>query len=113
METKHTPTPYYVSKDSGGYSIRVSSVVLGKPVHYDVSVAVLSCDPLTADQSKETAEFIVRACNCHDEMREALRECRALLELAMGAEENPFGARWNDATDATGNAAIILAKATL
>lgn len=83
MDTKHTPTPYYVAENSGGYAIRVSSVTLGKPVHYDVTVAVLSCDPMTADQSKATAEFIARACNSHHELLAALEAELAHLEYDM------------------------------
>lgn len=91
MSTKHTPTPYYAAESSGGYAIRVSSVTLGKLVHYDVTVAVLSCDPLTTPQAKETAEFMARACNCHDELVEALKLATYSLAWHVETQDNGRG----------------------
>lgn len=116
METKHTPIPYYVAESGGGYAIRVSSVTLGKPIHYDATVAVLSCDPITEPQAKETAEFIVNACNSHHDLLEALQAFLAWKEehagniLSMVANRDPFGTTYT-ATKQSGTLAEVTLKA--
>ena len=70
-QTEHTPTPW----------TRTGRIIDGMPhrdwdkIHHCVD-AVRICildDGPTEAQSKANAEFIVRACNCHDELIDLLQ----------------------------------------
>lgn len=45
------------------------------------------------------------------ELLDSLKEMSRLMNVAMSAEENPFGIHHNDATDAIGVAEVLIARA--
>lgn len=63
MQTKHTPTPYK-TKHLGGGTVGLALV----NADYEINGLKLGCIYASKD-----AEFIVRACNSHDELVEANR----------------------------------------
>ena len=75
METqaKHTPTPWKMSETapaSGNYEVHTE----------EDTIAYIS--GMTAPNSKENAEFIVKACNSYDKMRELLSAAYQKLYIA-------------------------------
>lgn len=69
MTTKHTPTPYY--HDAENHQI-LSDVNSGR------QLVCLVYAPTVAEQLK-TAAFIVKACNAHDKLVEALENVQRLV----------------------------------
>ena len=45
-------------------------------------------NPITPEESYANAEFIVKACNNHDALMEALKDCLAVLRLDSDMEED-------------------------
>jgi hypothetical protein len=69
--TKHTPTPWILSGNMGAiYSMSPEAS------HGGVADRVCRCGP----EGLANAAFIVRACNCHEELLEALRGCLTALD---------------------------------
>ena len=78
MEAKHTPTPWNVAAYNGSFEIVTDS--------WDVaSGSIGDRGPI---RNAEDAAFIVRACNSHDALVEALKECADRLELHMKHTED-------------------------
>lgn len=72
----HTPTPWYVS----GLEIATNlNMPYGKKNRHIASVT--DHYPHGTPQDHATAEFIVRACNCHDELVEACKEAYNLIGI--------------------------------
>jgi hypothetical protein len=69
-DTKHTPTPYFVSERDG---VDINFIHPNKR-EYMVARAFVGIK----NDAEANAAFIVRACNCHDELVEALEK---LLDL--------------------------------
>jgi post-segregation antitoxin (ccd killing protein) len=81
-ETKHTPTPWITTKGNGGY---LTVIRPSAPQKHDDAVAftVIRAQHPTTTQAEENAAFIVRACNSHDALVEALKNAlKAGDELA-------------------------------
>lgn len=58
-ETKHTPTPYFSAKDfDGTWSVMINAVTSIGQRQFSVATKM----------TKNDAEFIVRACNSHDDL---------------------------------------------
>lgn len=85
MENKHTPTPYYAIHGDG-FSTICNSLVVGQKssvvarIKNDVSLRPLM--PI----DRANAEFIVRACNAHDDLVEALKLARDDIYSSWGEE---------------------------
>jgi hypothetical protein len=72
MTTKHTPTPYIYERDDDFFndSNGTAYIDINGPVDSKTSrFARIDAGPT----AKDDAEFIVRACNCHDELLAAAR----------------------------------------
>lgn len=68
MDTKHTPTPWEVLPSSDPNQLIVMGGGTSDPaLPYGGRFVCL-----VPARKQANAEFIARACNCHDEMREAL-----------------------------------------
>lgn len=66
----HTPTPYKISDDPPGKVVCEVERLLGKGITIRAeSLPVKSTDEENAE-AQATAEFIVRACNCHERLWE-------------------------------------------
>lgn len=61
MNTKHTPTPWTFS-EFGPISTATGNI------HYVANIAKHGPSDTLDQEDKANAEFIVRACNCHDEL---------------------------------------------
>lgn len=72
-ETKHTPTPYR-AEISDRLSDSSDCWVIDSEAG---SIAEMMCP---ADVEEATAKFIVRACNSHDDLVEAVKEAIAYFE---------------------------------
>lgn len=95
MENNHTPTPYYVNRFKGD-SYRITPHELGGPKEDRIADGI---------KSEANAAFIVRACNSHDALVEALSD---LLEVIP--KESPI---WECSSyyNAVGRAEDALAQA--
>jgi hypothetical protein len=78
MKTKaqHTPTPWNVVY---GFDLWVSSP---KTNQFVAEVVYDEDKPQSVEELEANAEFIVRACNNHDDLVGTLSECADLLEQA-------------------------------
>ncbi len=75
-ETKHTPLPW--AAQQGGNCSRIWGYGT-QPLNYPV--AVCERDPIDINGTHEAnAEFIVRACNAHDDL---LVACKAMVQAAQ------------------------------
>lgn len=89
---KHTPTPWksdgYWIRQSGPNGTRmVADICYTGPHHTPADEYPESCRIV----DKANAEFIVRACNCHDELVEALQAQEDAEEWIANADQNdPF-----------------------
>lgn len=108
-DTKHVPTPYYTRFVEGGYrrkerhEIRtVTKGGIGEPI------ALVRTNAPTVDA--DTAAFIVRAVNAHDDLVKALEEAKqTILNLAVAVGRSPSEKR---ALVNNINAALAKAKVT-
>lgn len=73
---KHTPTPYYYEEEYGTIHGSDSFEICGINTRMSSAKGMDFC---YAEQAAN-AEFIVRACNSHDELVEALKDAISLLE---------------------------------
>lgn len=65
---KHTPTPWYLSP--------ISCDVWANP---GFTICEVYPSGHETEEKKANAEFIVRACNCHDELVIALDDCVSVM----------------------------------
>ena len=79
MNARHTPTPYTVDDSPRRTRIRIVNVA-GTPV------ATIDCASANTREAKETAAFIVKACNAHDELVATLSRLVAESTHHDGAE---------------------------
>lgn len=91
MTTKHTPTPYGISK--------YGSIVHYTDTNYPQGVAFATMTRSgTRGQGRVDAEFIVRACNNHDALLAALEHALALVTAAdLGPSAKPAIAQYRAA----------------
>jgi hypothetical protein len=85
MEAKHTATPWYVEKQtykSSSFYIRGSDEN-GNQLAW-AKGAVAHIPRSTVMPSKANAEFIVRACNAHDDLVKAIHAALSLNVLSEG-----------------------------
>lgn len=74
MKTDHSPTPWSVSNSGGRVQTDVTT--------FPLTICTLETIPLPITPEIEAnAEFIVKACNCHDDLLEA---CKMSLEYMPG-----------------------------
>ena len=102
METKHTELPWKTDEDSP--VIRQSDS--------QCPIAAV-CKRVIKGEQDADQRFIVLACNCHDDLLEALDECVDIVEHA--AEEEHQAGRFESAevlTDMAQKAQAAIAKAT-
>jgi len=81
QQPKHTPAPYAVGDKSKNQDAAMVYSDTNDGAIYD-GVRVADCNTsmfLSKEQSEISAEFIVRACNSHYELLEALRLADAAL----------------------------------
>jgi hypothetical protein len=82
METKHTPGPWFTKRQG------FSTVYVEARLRDGWIQEVAACGPTEAgsEQQEANAEFIVRACNSHDQLVAALKAARDLIyaEVADG-----------------------------
>ncbi|MFA7308101.1 MAG: hypothetical protein WC026_15675 [Hyphomicrobium sp.] len=71
---EHTKTPWRVGRNGGD-----DAVFSGNRV-----VAMCDTDTNAERVDKANAAFIVRACNCHAELVEALARCEAMVSTDQG-----------------------------
>lgn len=75
--SKHTPTPWEVNpfEISGGHLIQTVNKIIDGDYNEVAALAVVrSFDSIpNVDATKENAEFIVRACNVHDDLVAVLK----------------------------------------
>ena len=73
MEAKHTATPYHVEI---GEAVKIAAA--------DGTIAIVTNLHLggrrDASEVERTAHFIVRACNAHDDLVQALKDSVAVME---------------------------------
>lgn len=80
-QTNHTPTPWsldgveWIDTEAGGYRFRRLS-------SWDQTIALVQVDEDDEEQ-QANAEFIVRACNSHQDLMEALR---SIADASDGTE---------------------------
>lgn len=88
MNTKHTPSPWkvcstYAQAQKGhGYIAAWSDQEL--PI---ATVKPLHLDP---EESRANMDFIVRACNRHDELVAALESCESILSAIECGQDKPM-----------------------
>lgn len=105
MTAKHEPTPWEVHKrrlsdreKGGSYSpfeilhplINTDEEYKGQLGGYHVVIGKANCQPgYILDEAD--AAFIVKACNCHDDLLEALQDCMAGIDavLKMAQQHDP------------------------
>ena len=102
MTQKHrqvssTRRPWVIVRRSGYQGLDIASL------QDDVYFHVVSVDGSTGDEVEANAHFIVQACNAHDELLAALKECMSLV----GEDNLPENV--NDVLD---RALAAIAKAT-
>lgn len=99
MKTKHTPTPYSVNtryieyEDDGHYKSGLTIIDDG-----DIAAIAEFCEHQAPIEALETAKFIVRACNSHDKLVEALD--LLVMDLTGGYNKMPRGERGRLCEDA-------------
>lgn len=81
METKHTPLPWEALKGGPIVHQRESD---GYVYVADTDVCTNVYHP-SRDLIKANAEFIVKACNCHDDLLEACKRTKHFLEVCHRA----------------------------
>lgn len=96
----HTPTPYRIADDPPGKAVCEVERLFGKGITIRAeSLPVKSTDEENAE-AQATAEFIVRACNCHERLVDA---CEYLLNCFHWQ----LGSGWNK------NEAVELAQSAI
>jgi len=83
MKTKHTPTPWHVwSEDKGR---RDDVYIAGNPTGELGGMRKLAymVDTWTGANTEANAEFIVRACNAHDQLVTVAKLAKSLTESAL------------------------------
>lgn len=77
-EAEHTPTPYHIGTIAG----RVMAVYGPK------GEQIAACDSITLpdEENRHNAAFIVRACNSHAGLVEALAEAMEIIEAKTGGK---------------------------
>ena len=92
METKHTPMPWIVTDERhdliaiGAECRRFSCCVVNGP---NPSSYADKAGIAQAAEQKANAEFIVRACNAHDELLEQLKAVTESLNMARLVMTDP------------------------
>lgn len=97
----HTPTPWLKPCED-----EVGVISKADDQSYGMRVPILTCYSANADAD---ADFIVKAVNYHDRLRDALREVAATLDWQRHGQCRGFG----DAPILTSSAAIAKARALL
>ena len=82
METSHTPGPWKQHATPG----KIYASVRGADGR-----CVADCGSRSDVIAQANAEFIVRACNAHDDLLEALEACERALDEAYFAEPDGCG----------------------
>lgn len=86
MITKHTSVPWEIGQRTGKYRVPIASIEALKKAGLSLEFEALSIGTTSGqiaiiplDESNEAnAKFIVRACNTHEALLEALKAMRAL-----------------------------------
>lgn len=94
---KHTPGPWTANGDM---------VNTKKDCLY-----VAKCAGDTDEQAEANAEFIVRACNCHDELVEACKEFLKLEKFTSSLRTPDPNGCWGDLCNAFAIAKSAISKA--
>lgn len=79
---KHTPTPWELNINS---RYPIYSQHTREDVRHICSI--VQNETTTAEEKDANLEFIVRACNAHDELVAALKECTEALQAELGLDE--------------------------
>lgn len=102
LKAKATPGDVDVLVDAGRPYLTAGGHVIAKPIQASLLM-----------EMAEAEANIRRAAHCmqnFDAALKVIKELKRITDIAMSAEENPFGVYHNDATDAIGNAEILIAK---
>jgi hypothetical protein len=77
--TKHTPTPWFTQRDSW------STVYIEARIRPGTLQEIAACGPTEngSDEQEANAAFIVRACNAHEQLVDALRQGRVAIDVLM------------------------------
>lgn len=79
MTTQHTPTPYRLAGINDTAIIGKEGGVIANVHNINVRMRQVECQ--TVDDARNTAAFIVRACNAHDELVAALSTMLGAAEI--------------------------------
>lgn len=78
MTTNHTPTPWHIAGDDNIIHIKAQETLICELTSRESEMGFDYECPLKV--TKKNAAFIVRACNAHDELVEALKKARDYIE---------------------------------
>ena len=84
MTTQHTPTPW--QHGEGICEHKIYSIT--RPELDEIA----RCYGDSAKEAHDNAAFIVRACNAHEGLVEAVEKVRAWLEAVIASDQYPIGA---------------------
>lgn len=103
-ETKHTPTPWSYRKNSTFYDISGSGG-FGHIADTCASSATVPFNGRSIELGEANAEFIVRACNAHDALVEAVYAACRMISVKYTGKEQRENEDWSII-----EAALALAK---
>lgn len=111
QEVKHTPTPWFAQRQGS------STVYIESRIRPGTLQEVAACGPTEAgsEQQDANAEFIVRACNAHEQLVAALRDLEVAansLQYCFDRRPENFGVALTQLTADAQRARAVLAQAT-
>lgn len=87
MEAKHTATPWMVDATTETVEIRQAEPTLdGIFQVYPIIARIPTTFDRPIEQAKQDAEFIVRACNVHDDLVSTLKIIKSMVDSDRGVD---------------------------
>ena len=80
----HTPGPWRISRESNGHAYISSPCDIGNDEWWEFASVVTKVEGRVDKIGKANAAFIVKACNLHEELVEALKGLLPYLTISEG-----------------------------